>query len=83
LARFLHVNLPDNRSEFEAPFEGSLRNEGDHCVGKVYGVLARAHTIACVSEAVDLLSIFIGLTLRDLMSHGVERWIKQKVSSIS
>jgi hypothetical protein len=83
LARFLHVNLPENRSGFKAPFEGSLRNAGDDYVGKVSGAIARADTIACGGEAIDLLSIFIGLPLRDLMSHGAERWIKQKVSSIS
>ena len=30
---FLHVNLLDNRSEFSAPLEVSLRKEGDDYVG--------------------------------------------------
>jgi hypothetical protein len=65
---FLHVNLLDNRSEFSAPLEVTLRKEGDDYVGEVYGAIAIANTIAYVSEAIDPISIFIGLTRRDLMS---------------
>jgi hypothetical protein len=49
----------------------SLRNEGDDHGGKVYGAIAMANTISCVSEAIDPLSIFIGFPLRDLMSQAV------------
>ena len=65
---FLHVNLLDNRSEFSAPLEVTLRKEGDDYVGEVYGAIAIANTIAYISEAIDPISIFIGLTRRDLMS---------------
>jgi len=65
---FLHVNLLDNRSEFSAPLEVALRKEGDDYVAEVYGAIAIANTIAFVSEAIDPISIFIGLTRRDLMS---------------
>jgi hypothetical protein len=64
---FLHVNLLDNRSEFSAPLEVSLRKEGDDYVGEVFGAIAIANTIAYVSEAMDPISIFIGLTRRGLM----------------
>jgi hypothetical protein len=63
---FLHVNLLDNRSEFSAPLEVTLRKEGDDYVGEVYGAIAIANTIAYVSEAIDPISIFIGLTRRAL-----------------
>jgi hypothetical protein len=64
---FLHVNLLDNRSEFSEPLEVTLRKEGDDYVGEVYGATAIANTIAYVSEAIDPISIFIGLTRRELM----------------
>ena len=68
---FLHVNLLDNRSEFSAPLEVSLRKEGEDYVAEVFGAVAIANTIAFVSEAIDPISIFIGLTRRDLMAQAV------------
>jgi hypothetical protein len=68
---FLHVNLLDNRSEFSAPLEVSLRKEGDDYVGEVHGAIAIANTIAYVSEAIDPISIFIGLTRRALTGQAV------------
>jgi len=68
---FLHVNLLDNRSEFQAPLEMTLRKEGDDYAGEVYGAIAIANTIAYISEAIDPLSIFIGLTRRELMGQAV------------
>jgi hypothetical protein len=65
---FLHVNLLDNRSEFQCPLEASLRKEGEDYVAEVYGATAVANTIAYISEAIDPISVFIGLTRRDLMS---------------
>ena len=64
---FLHVNLLDNRSEFQAPLEATLQKEGDDYVAEVYGAIALANTIAFISEAIDPISIFIGLTRRGLM----------------
>jgi hypothetical protein len=64
---FLHVNLLDNRSEFQAPLEVTLRKEDDDYVAEVHGAIAIANTIAFVSEAIDPISIFIGLTRRGLM----------------
>ena len=68
---FLHVNLLDNRSEFSAPLEVTLQKEGDDYVGEVYGAVAIANTIAFVSEAIDPISIFIGLTRRGLMAQAL------------
>jgi hypothetical protein len=64
---FLHVNLLDNRSEFSAPLEVSLRREGDDYLAEVHGAIAIANTIAYVSECIDPISIFIHLTRRNLM----------------
>jgi hypothetical protein len=68
---FLHVNLLDNRSEFSAPLEVSLRRDGDDYVAEVYGAIAIANTIAFVSESIDPISIFIGLTRRNLMGQSI------------
>jgi len=68
---FLHVNLLDNRSEFSSPLEVSLRKEGDDYVGEVFSAVAIANTIAYISEAIDPISIFIGLTRRDLMAQAL------------
>ena len=68
---FLHVNLLDNRSEFLAPLEVDLRKEGDDYVVEVHGAVAIANTIAYLSEAMDPISIFLGLTRRDLMAQAM------------
>jgi len=68
---FLHVNLLDNRSEFSSPLEVSLRKEGDDYVAEVFGAIAIANTIAYISEVLDPVSIFVGLTRRNLMSQAV------------
>jgi hypothetical protein len=59
------------RSEFSAPLEVSLRKEKDDYVGEAYGAVAIANTIACVSEAIEPISIFIGLTRRSLVAQVV------------
>jgi hypothetical protein len=68
---FLHVNLLDNRSEFQAPLEVSLRKEGPDYVAEAYHAVAIANVIAFVSEAIDPISIFVGLTRRDLMGQAM------------
>jgi hypothetical protein len=68
---FLHVNLLDNRSEFAAPLEVSLRKENGDYVGEVFGAIAIANTIAYVSEILDPISVFIGLTRRNLTGQAV------------
>jgi hypothetical protein len=68
---FLHVNLLDNRSEFSRPAEFSLRKIGNDYVAEAFGAVAVANVIAFVSEAIDPIAIFIGLTRRDLMEQAV------------
>ncbi len=65
---FLHVNLLDNRSEFSAPLEVTIRKEGNDYFGEVHGAIAIANSLAFVSECIDPISVFIGLTRRDLMA---------------
>jgi hypothetical protein len=68
---FLHVNLLDNRSEFSAPLEVTVTKEGNDYVAEVYGAIAIANSIAFISECIDPISIFIGLTRRDLMGQAL------------
>lgn len=64
---FVHVELADNRSEFRAPLEFELAKEGQDYVGVARGAIAIANTLAYVSEMIDPISIFIGLTRENLM----------------
>src|SRR5262249_25881945 len=50
---FLHVNLLDNRSEFQSPLEVSIKKEDGDYVAEVYGAIAIANTIAYISESID------------------------------
>jgi len=68
---FVYVNLLDNRSEFSSPLEISLRKDGEEYIGEVFGAVAIANTIAYISEAIDPISIFIGLTRRNLMGQAI------------
>jgi hypothetical protein len=65
---FIHVTLVDNRSEFLAPLRLQVRREGGDYVVEVTGATAIANTIAYVSERLDPMSLFVGLTGQNLMT---------------
>jgi hypothetical protein len=65
---FIHVKLLDNRSEFLAPIQVRVWKERDDYVIEVNGAIAIANTIAYISELVDPISIFLGLTRQNLMT---------------
>jgi len=65
---FIHVNLLDNRSEFRTPLSVRVFREEANYVVEVSGAIAIANTIAYVSELIDPISIFIGLTGQNLMA---------------
>jgi hypothetical protein len=69
---FIHVNLLDNRSEFLAPLCVQVCREGDHYVIDVFGAIAIANTIAYISELIDPISIFLGLTRQNLMTQALK-----------
>jgi hypothetical protein len=69
---FIHVNLLDNRSEFLAPLCIQVCREGDHYVIDVFGAIAIANTIAYISELIDPISIFLGLTRQNLMTQALK-----------
>lgn len=66
-AAFLHVNLMDNRSEFFAPLTLKISRDGTDIVMEVSGAIAVANTIAYISELLDPISLFLGLTGKNLM----------------
>jgi hypothetical protein len=68
---FLHVNLLDNRSAFASPLELKLWKEDGDYIAEAYGAIAIANTIAYLSEVIDPISIFLGLTRRDLMGQAL------------
>lgn len=68
---FIHVHLMDNRSEFLSDLRLSLKVEGENYVVDVFGAPVIANTIAYVSEAIDPIGIFLGLTRQNLMTQAV------------
>jgi hypothetical protein len=65
---FIHVYLLNNRSDFFAPLRLRLRelDDGSYII-EVYGAIAIANSIAYISELIDPISIFLGLTRQSLM----------------
>lgn len=69
---FVNVQLIDNRSEFFAPLQVKARREGECYVIEVSQAIAIANTIAYVSELIDPISIFLGLTRKDLVTQALK-----------
>jgi hypothetical protein len=59
---FVHVFLLDNRSEFLSPLQVEVRREDSNYVIRVTGAIAIANTIAYLSEILDPIAIYLGLT---------------------
>jgi hypothetical protein len=68
---FIHVMLLDNRSEFLAPLQIRVRTVGDDVLIEVSQAVAVANTIAFVSELLDPISIFVGLTRQNPMGQAL------------
>jgi hypothetical protein len=64
---FVHVNLMDNRSEFLTPLQVKVSAHDENYFVIVTGAIATANSIAFISEAIDPISIFLGLTRENLM----------------
>jgi hypothetical protein len=69
---FIHVTLPDNRSEFMAPLRIRVRDVDDDLLIEVSQAVAVANTIAFVSELIDPISIFVGLTRQNAASQALK-----------
>jgi hypothetical protein len=64
-------SFTSNRSEFLSSLRLRIRREDSNFVVTVDGAIAVANTIAYFSELIDPISIFLGLTRRDLMSQAL------------
>jgi len=65
---FLHIRLMDNQSEFLSTPNITVTMDGSNYVIKVTGAVAIANMVAYISELLDPISLFIGLTGEDLMT---------------
>ncbi len=68
---FIHVNLLDNRSDFMSPLNVRITQEKGNYVIVVSGAIAIANSIAYVSELIDPISIFLGLTRLNLVTQSL------------
>ncbi len=68
---FINVTLLDNRSEFFAPLQLTVREEKGNYVIEVSQAIAIANTIAYISELIDPCSIFLGLTRQNPMNQAL------------
>ncbi|HUS08170.1 MAG TPA: hypothetical protein VMZ52_17840 [Bryobacteraceae bacterium] len=68
---FVNVNLIDNRSEFFAPLQVRVTRTGEDYIIEVSQAIAIANTIAYISEMLDPISIFLGLTRLNPMNQAL------------
>ena len=68
---FVHVKLLDNRSEFVAPLRLRLKKHDEGYVIQIFGAIAIANSIAYISELIDPISIFLGLTRQNLVTQAL------------
>lgn len=68
---FLNVELLDNRSEFSAELKVQVRQEGTNFVIVVCQALAVANTIAYISELIDPIRLFLGLSRQNLVAQAL------------
>ena len=68
---FIHVTLMDNRSEFLAPLRLRLKKHEEGYTIELSGALAIANSIAYISELIDPISIFLGLTRQNLVAQSL------------
>ncbi|MBC8120752.1 MAG: hypothetical protein H7Y22_02810 [Gemmatimonadaceae bacterium] len=69
---FMHVNLRDDRSDFLGGLRLYVRKVGENYVLEIEGAVALANTIAYLSELIDPISIFLGLTRKDMTSQSLQ-----------
>lgn len=68
---FVHVQLLDNRSEFLANLRVRVTAESGNYLIEISHAIAIANTIACISELLDPIGIFLGLSGQNLMTQSL------------
>jgi hypothetical protein len=72
---FLHVELLDNRSDFMSPIMIAIKREGQDFLMDVSQAVAVANTIAYISERLDPVGIYLGLSRKNLMSQSLRYFL--------
>jgi hypothetical protein len=72
---FVHVELLDNRSDFMSPVQISISREGEDYVMRVSQAVAVANTIAYISEQLDPIGIYLGLSRKNLMQQSLRYFL--------
>ncbi len=68
---FINVRLLDNRSEFLSPIRIDVKRDGENYILDVTQAVAIANTIAYISELLDPISIYLGLSRKNLMGQSL------------
>ncbi len=68
---FVHVELLDNRSDFLANLQVRVTEQDGHFLIEVSRAIAIANAIAYVSELLDPIGIFLGLSRQSLMTQSL------------
>jgi hypothetical protein len=68
---FMHVSLRDDRSDFTGGLRLHIRKEGDNFCVEVEGAVAIANAIAYISELIDPIAIFLGLTRKNMIDQSL------------
>jgi hypothetical protein len=68
---FVHVELLDNRSEFLANLQVRVTAQGGQYLIEISQAIAIANTIAFISELLDPISIFLGLSRHNMMTQSL------------
>lgn len=68
---FVHVSLLDNRSDFLSPLQVEVQRENGDYVIHASGAIAIANSIAYLSELLDPIAIYLGLTQRNPMEQAL------------
>lgn len=68
---FVHVSQLDNRSEFISPLLIKVRTEGENYFIEASRAIAIANSIAYLSEAIDPVAIFLGLTRKNIVAQAL------------
>lgn len=69
---FVHVYLLDNRSEFLAPLQLKIRDHDGDFTLEIHGAIAVANSLAYLSEQIDPIGLFLGLTRQNLMAQSLK-----------
>ncbi len=68
---YLHTFLADDRSDFVSQLRVKVRRRGEDYTIEVSGAVALANTIAYISELIDPIRLFLGLTRQNSVSQAL------------